>query len=130
MRPKDGGGSHPFSVHSRIKSFSFAISGLRHLVRTEHNARVHLAATIVAIGVCAAVGISLADWRWITLAIALVWIAEALNTAIEAICDLVSPGCNDAVKVAKDVSAAAVLLASIAAVLIGAATIAPYVRVA
>lgn len=126
MRPDDAGRRHPFSVHSRLKSFTFAIAGLRHLVRVEHNARVHLAATIGVVGLSVALHISLADWRWIVLAIALVWITEALNTAIEALCDLVSPGYNAAIKVAKDVSAAAVLVASFAAFLIGVMTFAPY----
>ena len=126
MRPDEAGGPHAFSIHSRIKSFAFAIAGLQYLVRFEHNARVHLAATLAAVAGSTILGISLSDWRWIILAIALVWIAEALNTAIEALCDLVSPGFNDAIRIAKDVSAGGVLVASIAAFLIGLATILPY----
>ena len=129
MRPDKAGKPSSFSVQSRLKSFSFALAGFRHLVRVEHNARVHLVATLAAIAVSAALQISLADWRWIVLAIALVWIAESVNTAIEALCDLVSPGFNDAIRIAKDVSAGGVLVASIAALLIGSATIWPYLLV-
>lgn len=127
MKPGDNGGSHPFSVHSRLKSFAYAIAGLRHLVRVEHNARVHLAATLATFAVGLVLQISLADWRWIIIAVALVWITEALNTAVEAVCDLVSPDYNEAVKVAKDVSASAVLIASLAAFVIGCATFVPYI---
>ena len=125
MTPNKDGRS-PFSVHSRLKSFSFAIAGLRHLVAAEHNARIHLAATFTVIAVSALLRITLSDWRWIVLAIALVWITESLNTAVEALCDLISPGFNEAIKVAKDVSAGAVLIASAAAFVIGCATLMPY----
>lgn len=113
----------PFALSSRLKSFRFAFAGLGHLVRHEHNARIHLAATITLVALCFWLRISSDDWRWIILAVALVWICEAFNTAIEAICDLVSPDWNDQVRIAKDVAAAGVLCSAIAAALIGASVI-------
>jgi diacylglycerol kinase (ATP) len=113
----------PFALSSRLKSFSFAFAGLGHMVRHEHNARIHLAATIAAVVLCVWLRISAEDWRWIILAIALVWICEAFNTAVEAICDLVSPDWNDQVRIAKDVAAAGALCSAIAAALIGASVI-------
>ena len=77
------------SVRTRLKSFTFAIRGLRWLVTDEHNAWLHLAASLLAVAAGLLLRISLSDWRWLVLAIATVWLAEAFNTAIEDLCDRV-----------------------------------------
>lgn len=115
-----------FAVRARLKSFVFAGAGLRHMLRHEHNAWIHLAAACAVIAAGAALRISLADWRWIALAVLWVWAAEALNTAVESVCNLVSPGRSEHVRVAKDVAAGAVLLSAIGAAVIGALTFWPY----
>jgi diacylglycerol kinase (ATP) len=120
------GDDRPFSVTARLRSFRFALVGFAHLVRHEHNARIHLAATSAAIATGLWLQISAADWRWIVAAIALVWICEALNTAIESLCNLISPDHNDHVRIAKDVAAWAVLVSAMAAVVIGVLTLWPY----
>jgi diacylglycerol kinase len=72
------------------------------------------------------VGLRIADWRWIAVAVALVWFAEALNTAFEYVCDVVSPGEHAAVKHAKDIAAGAVLICAVGAAMIGCLTFWPY----
>ncbi|HEV2866283.1 MAG TPA: diacylglycerol kinase family protein, partial [Allosphingosinicella sp.] len=88
--------SGSFVVQSSLKSagrvrrwrcFVHAFEGLLFLQRNEPNARVHLAATVAVITVAASLRVSVGDWRWLILAIALVWAAEALNTALEQLCN-------------------------------------------
>jgi diacylglycerol kinase len=95
-----------------IKSIGHAIEGIITLVKSENNARIHLLATLLVILVCFYVNISASDWRWIILAITLVWICEAINSAIEALVDLASPALHPLAKRAKDIAAGAVLLAT------------------
>jgi diacylglycerol kinase (ATP) len=66
------------------------------------------------------------DWRWIILAVGLVWVAEIVNTAFEHLCDVVQPEFHVSVKAAKDVAAGAVLVAAIVAALIGLMVFLPY----
>ncbi len=113
------------SVRARMRSFVYAARGLRSLVRTEHNAWLHLAATGLVIAAGFVLKISMDDWRWITLAIALVWIAEAFNTAIEELCDRITDVFDPAIGRVKDLAAGAVLLASIGAAIIGILTLGP-----
>lgn len=113
---------------ARGRSFRFALDGLWHMLRFEHNARIHACATLAAVLVCAGLGLRAEDWRWIVLMIGLVWICEALNTALEAVCDTLSPAPHHGVRVAKDVAAGAVLVSALVAVVIGGLTIWPYLR--
>jgi diacylglycerol kinase (ATP) len=115
-----------FSPAARMRSFGFAAAGIRHLVRTEHNAWLHFAATVAVIALSAYLRISAADWRWIVAAIAAVWSAEAMNTALEALCNLISPGPDEQIRIAKDLAAGAVLVVAIGAAIIGGLTLAPY----
>lgn len=115
-----------FSMSDRVKSFGYALRGLGFVLRTQHNAWIHLAVAVVVAVAGVALKLSAADWRWIVLAIALVWIAEIVNTAFEHLCDVVQPEFHVSVKAAKDVAAGAVLIAAIAAAIIGAMVFAPY----
>ncbi len=117
-----------FSVLTRLKSFRYAFAGLWLMLRTQHNAWMHLVATILVCGAGFALKISTADWRWLIAAIGLVWVAEALNTAFEHLCDVVSPDFHHAVQKSKDIAAGAVLLCAIAAAAIGLMTFWPYLR--
>jgi diacylglycerol kinase len=109
----------PFSIRNRIKSFSFAFQGLKTFFQTQHNAWIHVLATIIVIISGNIVGLSSSEWLWISLAIALVFITEMLNTAIEFLTDLVSPDYHPLAKKSKDVAAGAVLVSAIFAVVIG-----------
>ncbi|OAN58325.1 diacylglycerol kinase family protein [Sphingomonas sp. TDK1] len=124
--PKDRQTSRKgFSISARLKSFRYAIRGLRVLVREEHNARVHLAASLCAVAVGAVLRLSSAEWRWLVLAIALVWLAEAFNTAIEDLCDRICPDFDPAIGRIKDLAAGGVLVATLAAAAIGVFTLGP-----
>ena len=115
-----------FSIVARAKSFGYALAGLAFMLRTQHNAWVHLAATFAACVAGFALHITAEDWRWLVVAIVMVWIAEALNTAFEHLCDVVSPDFHIAVKRSKDIAAGAVLICAVGAVVIGAMVFWPY----
>lgn len=116
----------PFTISDRIKSIGFALEGLATMLRTQHNAWVHLAATIAVAAIGLLIGISAGEWIALVLAIAIVWLAEGLNTAFELLCDVTSPQFHPLVKQAKDVAAAAVLIAAVAAVIVGALIFVPH----
>jgi undecaprenol kinase len=103
-----------------LRSFSFAFEGVGYLLRTQRNFRIELVAGVLAIG--AGVWARLEHWEWavLVLTIALVLILEAINTAIEDAVTLTSPGFAAKAKAAKDASAAAVLVAALASVFVGA----------
>jgi diacylglycerol kinase (ATP) len=115
-----------FSVLERLKSFRFAFEGLAFMLRTQHNAWVHLVATVAVIAAGIVFQVSAADWRWLIACLTLVWLAEAMNTAFEYLCDVVQPEFHASVKRAKDIAAGAVLICSIGAALVGLVTLAPY----
>lgn len=117
-----------FSILGRLRSFRYAIAGVGFMLRTQHNAWLHLAATIGVVAVGLFLRVDPYSWCWLIAAVALVWMAEAFNTAIEHLCNVVSPGYSEAVKHAKDIAAGAVLICALAAALIGAMTFWPYVR--
>lgn len=108
-----------FSISARLKSIGHALDGLALMLRTQHNAWLHLAATIIVVGAGLILGLPTESWLALILAIVMVWIAEALNTAFELLCDVASPDFHPIVKAAKDVAAGAVLLSVIAAIIVG-----------
>jgi diacylglycerol kinase (ATP) len=110
--------SAQFSIAARLRSFRHAFRGLGFMLRTQHNAWIHALATVVALLAGLALGISRGEWLAVLLAIMAVWVAEALNTAFESLCDVASPEFHPAVERAKDVAAGAVLIAAIGAVLV------------
>lgn len=114
----------PF-FQSRIRSFRYALAGWWFVIRTQRNAWIHAIISITVILVCFWLRLDLRDWAIITLAIAMVWTAEFLNTALEAVVDLASPHHHHLAQVGKDVGAAAVLIASMSSVLIGVFIIGP-----
>lgn len=115
-----------FSVAGRVKSFGYALRGLGFMLKSQHNAWIHLGVTIGVIVTGFVLQILAEDWRWIVLAIALVWVAEIVNTAFEHLCNVVQPEFHVSVKTAKDVAAGAVLVAAIAAAIIGVMVFWPY----
>ncbi len=108
-----------------IRSFGFAAQGLATILRTQPNFWVHLSAALLAVALGVVLGLSAAELALLVLTIALVLVVESINTSLETICDLVSPGYHPLVKRAKDISAAAVLIAASAAVLVGALLFVP-----
>lgn len=116
-----------FSVTGRVRSFGFALKGLRTLVRTQHNAWVHVAATVGVVVAGAVLGLGRFEWLAVVVAIVLVWVAEAINTAFEFLCDVASPGFHPVVARAKDVAAAAVLICALGALAIAGLVFGPVV---
>lgn len=118
----------PKNIHQK-RSFPTAVrhalDGWWRLLRTERNARVHAAFSVAVVSMCAWLRLPRQDWTVIILTIALVWAAEAFNTALEALTDLVSPEHHQLAKTAKDLSAAGVLITAAASVIIGVLLLGP-----
>ena len=114
-------------VPKSIRSFRFAFQGIWQFFRYENNARVHLLATLVVLLAGCVFGLTRQEWLWITIAIALVWITESINTALEKLVDIASPNFNAQAGAVKDMAAGAVLMAALAAVIIGLLIFWPYV---
>lgn len=108
-----------FTLRKRLKSFKFAFNGIRLLITREHNAWIHCFAAICVIIAGFAFDISTTEWIAVTFAIGTVLAAEAVNSSIEAIADLVSPEYNEAIKRTKDLAAGAVLILAISAAIVG-----------
>lgn len=115
-----------FSFIGRAKSFRYALAGLWFMLRTQHNAWIHLVATLAVCAAGLALKVSNTDWRWLIVAIVLVWIGETINTAFEHLCDVVHPEYCLPVKASKDIAAGAVLICAAGAALIGAMVFIPY----
>jgi diacylglycerol kinase len=108
-----------------VKSFGYAFAGWGYVLRTQRNVWLHsiIAAVVFALGLWLRLG--LRDWAVIVVTTATVFAAEFLNTAIEAVVDLVSPRPHPLARVGKDVGAGAVLLTAIAAVIVGVLILGP-----
>ena len=113
-------GSEKFSIKKRTKSAFYAINGLKVLFKEEHNSRIHLFIVIVVVAAGFFFHISAVEWMIISLLIALVFGLEIMNSAIENICDYISPQWSETIKKIKDLAAAAVFLASVISVICGA----------
>ena len=101
-----------------FKSIGLAFDGIIDLIKSENNAKIHLVSTIVVIIVGLKLQCLAIEWLWISLAIAGVWVAELINTAIEKLTDLVSPEINPIAKKVKDYAAGAVLVMAIWAIFV------------
>jgi diacylglycerol kinase len=108
----------PF-ILSRIRSFGYAFRGWWHVIRTQQNAWIHAIVSTAVLIVGLWLGLPPRDWAVLLLTISMVWAAEFFNTAIEAVVDLASPANHPLAKVGKDVGAAAVLIAALAAIGVG-----------
>jgi diacylglycerol kinase (ATP) len=110
---------------SRAHSFEHAFHGWWYVLRTQRNAWIHAAISTAVVLVALWLRLPLRDWAVLFLTIAMVWTAEFMNTALEAVVDLVSPHHHPLARVGKDVGAAAVLLAALASILIGLLILGP-----
>ncbi|MGO4289435.1 diacylglycerol kinase family protein [Chitinophaga sp. RAB17] len=113
-------------ISKRLASFGYAFNGIGAFLRSEPHARIHAIATLVVVAAGCWYKIATPEWIWIILATALVWTTEMLNTVVEKIMDHLSPQLHPKVKFIKDVAAGAVLIAAIAAAIIGAVIFIPY----
>jgi len=100
-------------LNNRIKSFGYAFTGIATLFKSEANAQVHLLALVIIVLMGLWLGLYATEWCLILICMALVLCAEAINTALEALTDLVSPDPHPLAGKAKDVAAGGVLLSVI-----------------
>jgi diacylglycerol kinase len=112
-------------IASRLRSFGYAFRGWWYVLTSQRNAWLHVIISFVVIAVGAWLGLRPLEWAVIVLTMAIVFAAEFLNTAIEAVVDLASPHKHPLAKVGKDVGAGAVLIAALAAVVIGVLILGP-----
>jgi diacylglycerol kinase (ATP) len=108
-----------FSFKSRLYSFKYALTGIKNFFQSEHNAILHSGATLVVIVLSLVYKVDKYEAIALLFAIAFVWVAELLNTAIEKLADFVSPDHHPNIKFIKDVAAAAVLIAALTAIAAG-----------
>ena len=108
-----------FSLKKRARSFGYAFDGIATLLRDEHNSRIHIFAMACVVVLGFLLGISPTEWCIVALCCGGVLMAEAMNSAVEALADLVSPDFHLLIKKAKDVGAAGVLMMAIAAAAAG-----------
>ncbi|HIA35462.1 MAG TPA: diacylglycerol kinase family protein [Flavobacteriales bacterium] len=106
-------------IKGRIKSFNNASRGIIQLFKRQQNARLQLLALVIVAGLGFIAKLTSNEWSIILLAIGLVLMAEALNTAIEYLADEVTQEYNEKIKLIKDISAGAVLITAIISVIIG-----------
>ncbi len=104
---------------SVFDSFNFAIEGVIHVLRTQRNMRIHFAIAVGVIVAAVAVGVSKIELILLLLSIAFVLVAEMINTAIEGAIDAATTSFDPMAKLAKDIAAGAVLIASVNAVAVG-----------
>ena len=114
----------PF-FQTRSHSFRYAFQGWWFVIRTQRNAWIHAVVSVIVIGLCLWLEITRLEWALIIIAIALVWMSEFVNTAIEAVVDLASPEHHHLAKIGKDVGAAAVFIAAFSSVVIGLLVLGP-----
>lgn len=111
--------------HTTVKSFRYAFQGLNTAVRNEPNFRIHIVMAILALMVGYFLKLTSIEWLFLTFTIFYVLTFELLNTVLEAMVDLVSPEISPSAKIAKDVSAACVLLGAFMSIIVGASLFIP-----
>lgn len=106
-------------LKSRIKSVQIALEGIKQVLTTQKNPRIHAGFSLAVILLGFLLGISRLEWMILLLVIGFVWAAEIFNTAIEILTDHISPEENPTIKIIKDISAGGVLISAMTSVLIG-----------
>jgi diacylglycerol kinase len=114
-----------YELYSRARSFRYAFAGWWYVLRTQHNAWIHALVSTAVFLLGLWLQISRQEWAILILTMMAVWMAEFMNTALEAVVDMTMPDPHPLAKVAKDVAAAAVLVGAIGAVLIGLLILGP-----
>ena len=109
----------------RLIAFRYAFEGIVHILKTQPNARVHVAISLAVIGLGLWLGLNPAEWAILVVMMAVVFVAEFVNTAIEAAVDLVTEDRRPLAKVAKDAAAGGVLVAAMLAMIVGLLILGP-----
>lgn len=114
-----------YRAASRFAAIGHALEGWWYVIRTQRNAWIHAVASVTVFSLSLFLGLSRVEWALIILVVAVVWMTEFINTALEAVVDLASPNLHPLAKVGKDVAAAAVLIGALTAVLVGLLILGP-----
>lgn len=112
----------------RWRSLVCAFKGIADLVKSQRNAHIHLVATLATCAAAIAFRVSAGEWCWLLAAMGAVWVAEALNTAVELVADAAVPQRHPLIGRAKDVAAGGVLMASLMAAGIGCCVFGPHMQ--
>ncbi|HEX7734310.1 MAG TPA: diacylglycerol kinase family protein [Ktedonobacteraceae bacterium] len=125
-KPSTPGGPERGAFAKFLLGFGYAFHGLWYTLRTQRNARVHLAAALLVTIAGLLLRVSALEFALLAIAIAGVFIAEMFNTVFEICVDIAQPGYHPLARIAKDVAAGAVLVSAILAVLIGLFVLGPH----
>ncbi len=106
-------------LKTRLQSIRYALDGIKYILETQQNARIHLLFTLAVFILGFLFGITRMEWISLVLTIGLVWAAELFNTAVEVMVDLISPEKHIAAKICKDISAGSVLVTASISILVG-----------
>ena len=106
-------------LQSRLRSFRIALEGIKYVLISQQNARIHTVISLAVILLAVLFKITRLEWIGLLLVIGLVWTAEIFNTAMEVMVDMVSPDHSQGGKIIKDISAGAVLICAFISVLVG-----------
>ena len=107
-------------THPTLTSFGYAFSGLKTALKNEPNIRIHLLISLLAIILAFFLGFSPVEWIILAFTIAFVLILELINTTLEILVNIVSPEIKEEARIAKDVSAAVVLIGALLSLVVGA----------
>lgn len=108
-----------FSSNKFFKSFGYALKGIRFTFKEEQNFRMHILLGAIVLVVAIILKVSKAEFALLIICIGFVLVAELLNTSVEKLCDFTAPQFDEKIKIIKDISAGAVLIASFVSAIIG-----------
>ena len=106
-------------LKTRLQSIRYALDGIKYILKTQQNARIHLFFTLAVFILGFLFGISRMEWIALVLTVGLVWAAELFNTAVEVMVDLISPEQHIGAKISKDISAGSVFVTAFISILVG-----------
>ena len=106
-------------LKTRLQSIQYALEGIKQVLITQQNARIHAVFTLAVFLLGFLLGINRLEWITLLLTVGLVWAAELMNTAVELMVDIVNPEQRPAAKICKDVSAGGVLVTAFISILVG-----------
>jgi diacylglycerol kinase len=113
-------------AHTRIQAIKVALEGIKYVITTQPNARIHVGFTLAVFLVAGLLKLPRLEWVILLLTVGLVWAAEVFNTAVEISVDVVSPNYDPKAKIIKDISAGAVLISVFVSILVGLFIFGPY----
>ena len=113
-------------VHARLQSIKIALAGIKYVLITQPNARIHAAFTLAVFLLAGVLKLPRLEWVVLLLTVGLVWAAEIFNTAVEIAVDVISPDYDPKAKIIKDISAGAVLVSVMVSILVGLLVFGPH----